>query len=149
MSEMIKTIEEGMKNALRAKDSFRLGVLRLIKTELKNKDIELFGKITDADVNASLSKMIKQRKDSAEQYRNAARADMAENEEKEIVVIQEFLPKPLTDAEVDELIKVAMKTTGAVDAKGMGLVMKELKEPTSGRYDGKLLSDKVKAALTK
>lgn len=149
MSEMIKTIEADMKTALKAKESFRLGVLRLIKTELKNKDIELFGKITDADVNASLSKMIKQRKESAEQFRNAGRPEVADNEEKEIVIIQEFLPKAMTDAEVDALIAAAIQKTGASDAKGMGLVMKELKEPTSGRYDGKLLSDKVRAALTK
>lgn len=143
----LEQIDAKIKDAMRAKESFRLGVLRLIKSDLKNKEIELKKPVSEADFNATLSRMIKQRKESAEQYRKGDRNDLAENEEAEIQVVQEFLPQPLSEEELTTLIASAIKDTGAEGPQGMGLVMKELKDKTSGRVDGKVLADKVKAAL--
>lgn len=143
----LEQIDAKIKDAMLAKESFRLGVLRLIKSDLKNKEIELKKPVSEADFNATLSRMIKQRKESAEQYRKGDRNDLAENEEAEIQVVQEFLPQPLSEEELTTLIASAIKDTGAEGPQGMGLVMKELKDKTSGRVDGKVLADKVKAAL--
>lgn len=145
----LQKIEDDLKSAMKNKDTFRLGVLRLIKTSLKNKEIELIRPVNDVEFNALLSSLVKQRKEAVEQYKKGGQEELAQNEENEIKIIQEYLPKQLTSDELDKFIKDALQKTGAKEPKDMGLVMKELKEPTSGRVDGKVLAEKVRQALLK
>lgn len=145
---ILKNIENDLKDAMKNKDSFRLGVLRLIKTELKNKEIELIRPVTEPEFMALLSRMVKQRKDSIDQYTKGGREDLAKNEADELNVINQYLPQQLTEDEVKTLISEAKQKTGAQSAKDMGLIMKEIKEKTTGRFDGKVLADLVKASLS-
>lgn len=146
---VLQKIEEDLKNAMKARATLRLSVLRLIKTAVKNKEIELIRQLSDQEFIAVLSSMVKQRRDSAEQYAKAGRAEASQQENDEIVILAEYLPKALDAAELDGMIAVAIAKAGAVGAQDMGKVMKELKEPTAGRVDGKVLADKVRAALQK
>ncbi len=132
---------------MKAKDSLRLGVVRLIKSEIKNKEIELIRPLTEPEFIALLATMVKKRKESIEQYTKGGRADLAAGEENELKIVSEYLPQALSDAEVTAMINEAKVKTGASGPKDMGLIMKELKEKCAGRVDGKILSDKVKAAL--
>lgn len=94
-----------------------------------------------------LSRMVKQRKEAAEHFIKGGREDLAKKEEEEIEILGDYLPKPLSDEELSELIATAIKKTGASSPQQMGLVMKEIKEKAAGRVDGKVLADKVKATL--
>lgn len=146
----LKKIEDDMKTAMKARESFRLGVLRLIKAAVKQKELEPpIHTLTDPEVVALLSTLVKQRRDSVEQYTKGGREDLAANESAEIAVIQEYLPKALDESELEAMILAAMAACGASGPQDMGKVMKELKDKTAGRVDGKVLSDKVKAALQK
>lgn len=148
MPSILEKIANDLKEAMKSKDSFRLGVLRLIKTEAKNKEIDLMHALTEQDFIAVLSRMANQRKDSIEQYLKASREDLANNEKAELTLIGEYLPKALSETELKDLIQVAIKAANATGPKDMGAVMKELKEKTAGRVDGKLLADAVKNALS-
>lgn len=144
---ILAKIDEQIKTAMKSKDSFRLGVMRLMKAQIKNAEIEFMHPLTEPEFVAVISRMVKQRKESMEQFAKGGRLDMAKNEEQEIAIIQEFLPKQLSENEVEGLIKEAIQKTGAQGMQQLGLVMKELKDKTAGRVDGKLLADKVKAML--
>jgi len=146
VSSMAK-IDEDLKTALKAKEAGRVGTLRLIKSAVKNKEIDLRKALSEQEFFAVLSSMVKQCRDSAEQYEKAGRADLAKKETSEIEVICGYLPKALTENELTRLIEDAIKTVGASAPKDMGRVMGELKNKTTGRVDGKHLADKVKAAL--
>jgi len=143
----LEKLTEDIKTSMKNRDADRLGTLRLIKSEIKNKEIEVQHEITEAEFMTVLSRMVKQRKESIEQFVKGGRDEMAAKEENEITVISDYLPQPLSDSDIDGLISEAITKTGASGPQGMGLVMKELKEKTTGRYDGKQLADKVKTAL--
>ncbi len=143
----LKKIEDDLKTAMKSKDAFRLGVLRLVKTSLKNKEIDLMREVNESEFVAILATLVKQRKDSVEQFTKAGHLDAAKNEEAEIVVIQEYLPKALSAEELKNIIAAAIQKSGAAGPGDMGKVMKEIKDQTAGRVDGKLLADAVKAAL--
>ena len=145
---ILAKIDEQIKVAMKSKDSFRLGVMRLVKAQVKNAEIEAMRPLSEPEFVAVIARMVKQRKESVEQFTKGGRADMAQNEEQEITIIQEFLPKQLSETEVEGLIKEAIQKTGAQGMQQLGAVMKELKEKTAGRVDGKLLADKVKAMLS-
>lgn len=145
---VLAKIDEQIKEAMKAKDSFRLGVMRLMKAQIKNAEIELMHPLTEQEFVAVISRMVKQRKESVEQFTKGGRLDMAKNEEQEITLIQAFLPRQLSESEVEGLIKEAIQKTGALGLAQLGPVMKELKDKTAGRVDGKLLADKVKAMLS-
>ena len=132
---------------MRAKDKPTLGTIRLILADIKR--IEVDERI-DIDVQRILSvldKMLKQRRDSIEQYRAAGRDDLAVIEEQEMVVIQSFLPTPLSESDIAELITAAIAETGAKSIKDMGKIMAQLKPQLQGRADIGAVSDKIKAAL--
>jgi uncharacterized protein len=145
--EILEKLSADIKQSMKNKDAFRLGVLRMMKTDAKNKEIELRQPLSDADFLTVVTKMVRQRKDSIEQYQKAERVDLADKEKQEIEILNEFLPQPLSEEEVVSIIQAAIEKTGASDMKQMGLIMKEVKDQTTGRVDGKLLADKVKAAL--
>ncbi len=144
---ILQKLETEMKEAMKARDTDRLAAVRLIKSTAKNKEIELLHPLTETEFFALLSSMVKQRQESIDQFKAGGRTDLIEKEEKEIKVIQSFLPQSLSEAEVEALITKAINETGAKGPKDMGAVMKALKEPTAGRFDGRLLSEKVKTKL--
>ncbi len=143
-----KKINEEMVSAAKAKDKIRLSAVRMIKTALHNKEIELMRLLNETEIMQLLSVMVKQRKDSIEQFAKGGRTDLVEKEEAELKVVQEFLPAQMADEEVENLIKKAIAEAGAVSAKDMGKVMKILMPQLTGRADGKAAGEKVKALLS-
>jgi uncharacterized protein YqeY len=148
---MREAISEGYKAALKAGDKRRTATLRSINAAIKDKDIANRGEgkepLSDADLLVVLQKMVKQREESLGIYEKAGREDLAVVEREEIAILNEFLPKSLTDAEVEEAIKAAIAKTGAAGAKDMGKVIASLKADYPGRIDFGKASGKVKAAL--
>ncbi|MDG2473064.1 MAG: GatB/YqeY domain-containing protein [Pseudomonadales bacterium] len=140
-------IETAMKVAMRAKDKPTLGTIRLILADIKRIEVDERIDIDNQRVLSVLDKMLKQRRDSIEQYRAASRDDLAVIEEQEMVVIQSFLPTPLSESEIAELITAAIADTGASSIKDMGKIMAQLKPKLQGRADIGAVSGKIKAAL--
>lgn len=147
--DLKERLNEAMKEAMRAKDSLRLNAIRLVRTAIKNREIDARHDLDDQEVIGVLSSLVKQRRESAEVYRANARPDMAEKEEAELAVIQEFLPAQLSPAEVDAVIEEAVAETGASSMKDMGKVMKIVSARTTGRADGREVSERVKARLSR
>ena len=144
---LIDTLKEAQKDAMRAKDKLRLGTIRMALAAVKQREVDERITLTDADVLAILTKMVKQRKDAAEQFDAADRKDLSDNERAEITIIESFLPSPLTDDEISALIEQAMTETGASGMQDMGKVMSWLKPKVQGRADMGPLSGKIKAKL--
>ncbi len=148
---MRQQIEEQYKTALKAGDKRRTATLRSINAALKDKDIEARGQgkgpLDEAGILALLQKMVKQREESFAIYAQAGRNDLATTEKEEIDIISEFLPKAMSEAELDEAIRSAVASTGASGAKDMGKVIASLKADYPGRIDFGKASAKVKAAL--
>lgn len=149
MSESLKQkIQEDMKSAMRAKEKQRLGVIRLIQAEIKQREVDERISLDDTQVIAVLSKMLKQRRDSLAQFEKANRQDLAEQESFEIKVIQTYMPQPLSEAELGDLIEVAIIETGASSIKELGKVIGYLKPKVQGRTDMKALSAFIKQRLS-
>lgn len=149
---MRERINEAVKDAMRAKDSLRLSTLRLMAAALKDKDIEKRGQsgpdlLDDQEMTALFAKMVKQREDSVQAYEEAGRMELAERERAEQAVIREFLPKQLSDAEVDAAISKAVSDMGAESLRDMGKVMGSLKSAYAGRMDFGAVGGKLKAIL--
>lgn len=148
MSEPIKTrLNAAMQDALRTRAKARLGALRLVWAEFKRIEVDERIEIDDQRAIALMGKMVKQRRDSARQYRDAKRPDLAEQELAEIAVIEEFLPQPLDEAALLELIDRAIAQTGACSMRDMGKLMGTLKPQLQGRADMAQVSGLVKAKL--
>ena len=146
---LAERIDADMKDAARAKDARRLGTLRLLKSQMKYREIEKAKPLDDADVVGVIGSMIKQRKDSAAQYSAGGRPELAENENAEITILEAYLPRQLTDAELAALVQESVAASGARGPKDMGAVMKALMPKIGGRAEGKRVSDAVKSALSK
>jgi len=136
-----------MKAAMRAKDKPTLGTIRLILADIKRIEVDERIDVDNDRVIVVLDKMLKQRRDSIEQYRAASREDLAVIEETEMVVIQKFLPEQLSEQEITDLITAAISASGAESMKDMGKVMGILKPQLQGRADVGAVSGKIKAAL--
>lgn len=147
-SALKDTINNAVKDAMRAKDKPRLGVLRMIMSEFKRIEVDERIELDDSRVLAVLDKMLKQRRDSAKQFEDAGRQDLAEIEHFELGVIQEFMPQPLTDSEINAIIKAAITETGASGMADMGKVMALVKPEVQGRADVGAVSKLVKDALS-
>ncbi len=141
-------ITADMKAAMKGGDKARLGVIRLILAALKQVEVDERIELDDTRVLAVLDKMVKQRQDSLEQYRQAGRDELAEQEAFEIEVIRQYLPEPLSDEEIDALVDQALAETGASSMKEMGKVMGWLKPRLQGRADMGAVSARVKAKLS-
>ena len=137
-----------MKEAMRAKDKFRLGVVRMALAEIKRIEVDERIDVDDARCLALVDKMVKQRRDAAQQFIDGDRQDLADIELAEVDVLQAFLPAPLTDAEIDALIDQAIADTGASGPQGMGQVMGVVKPKVQGRADMQQVSQRVKNRLT-
>ncbi|MEQ1900347.1 MAG: GatB/YqeY domain-containing protein [Devosia sp.] len=148
---MREAIGEGYKAALKAGDKRRTATLRAVNAAIKDKDIANRGEgkpaLTDADILPLLQKMVKQREESLGIYEQAGREDLATVEREEIAILNEFLPKALSEAEIEDAIKAAIQKTGAAGAKDMGKVIAALKVDYPGRIDFGKASAKVKTAL--
>jgi uncharacterized protein YqeY len=148
---MREAINDGYKQALKARDARRTATLRAINAAIKDRDIahrgEGKGPLTSEEILVLLQKMVKQREESFAIYANAGRADLATVEKEEIDILNEFLPRGLSEAEIDDAIKAAIAKTGAAGAKDMGKVIASLKADYPGRIDFGKASGKVKAAL--
>jgi uncharacterized protein YqeY len=140
-------ITEDMKAAMRSKESARLSTIRMLLAATKQREVDERIALTDADVLAIIDKMIKQRKDSITQFEAGGRADLVAAERAEVDVLQAYLPKPLSDAEIELLVAEAIVRTGAAGVSGMGKVMAELKPQVAGRADIGKISGLVKARL--
>jgi len=148
---MREKITADLKAAMKAGERAKVDALRLINAALKDKDIEARGTgktLTDDDMLALLQKMIKSRQESVEIYEKAGRADLADKEKGEIVVISAYLPQQLSEADVAEAVKAAIAETGAASIKDMGKVVAALKAKYTGRMDFGKASAAVKAALS-
>jgi len=142
-------LNEEMVVAAKSKDKIRLSAIRMIKTSLHNKEISLMRPLDESEILQVLSSMIKQRKDSIEQFAKGGRTDLVEKEEAELKVVQEFMPAQMSEEEVDTVIKKTIEEAGAVSIKDMGKVMKILMPRLTGTADGKIVGEKVKAFLSK
>jgi len=134
--------------AAKAKDKVRLSAIRMFKTALHNKEIDLMRPLNESETLQILSVIVKQRKDSIEQFAKGGRTDLVEKEEAELKVVQEFMPAQMSDDEVEGVIKKAIGEAGAVSVKDMGKVMKILMPQLTGKADGKMVGEKVKALLS-
>ncbi|MDH5394612.1 MAG: GatB/YqeY domain-containing protein [Gammaproteobacteria bacterium] len=148
MSTLKQELTDAMKAAMKGGDKKRLGVIRLAQAAIKQIEVDTREELNDEQVLAVLDKMVKQRRDSAKQYTEAGRPELAEQEDYEITVLQDYLPEALSDEEIEALIKSAIADTGASSMQDMGKVMGKLKAQVQGRADMGAVSGKIKALLT-
>ena len=147
MSELKARLQSDMKSAMKAGEKEKLGVIRLIMAAIKQREVDERIELNDGDVLAVLDRMVKQRRESIAQYDAAGRSDLSAVEKAEIEVIQDYLPQPLSESEIDDLIRSAIAETSAEGMSGMGKVMAVIKAPMQGRADMALVSARVKALL--
>jgi len=134
---------------MKAKDAERLSALRMVKANLMNRQIEKGSELSDDEVTKALQSLVKQRRDSIEQYEKAGRSELAGKEAAEIAVIEAYLPQPASNEEIDAAVAAAVIETGASSIKDMGFVMKAAMAKLAGKSaDGKAVSEAVKAKLS-
>ena len=147
MSLSVK-IDEEIKLSMKAKDMDKLSTLRMLKSAITNDAInKKKNDLEDAEIMDVIQKQVKQRKESIESFKTAGRTELAQKEERELAVLQSYLPKQLTETEIKSIIQKAMASTGAKSKADMGKVMKAVTPETKGRADGKLVSDLVQSML--
>ncbi|HYB61945.1 MAG TPA: GatB/YqeY domain-containing protein [Methylomirabilota bacterium] len=147
---LIERISKDLTEAMKAKDELRLSVLRMVKTALKNKEVEKIRALEDAESLQVLRTLVKQRRESVEQFTRGGRQDLADKETKEIAIIEKYLPASATDAEMNAAIEAAIAETGANSPKQMGAVIKAARAKLEGKtVDGKVLADRVRERLVK
>jgi uncharacterized protein YqeY len=141
-------ITSDMTAAMKSKEAARLSTLRMVKAAVQNREIEKGGELTDEELTKLLQSLVKQRRDSVEQYDKAGRAELSEKERAEIVVIEEYLPQAASREEIERAVAEAVAETGASSMKEMGAVMKAALSKLAGRNaDGRIVSEAVKAKL--
>lgn len=142
-------IKNDLTDAMKAKDADRVSTLRMVKAHLMNRKIEKGSDLTDDEVSKALQSLVKQRRDSIEQYEKGGRAELAAKEAAEIAHIEAYLPQAATPEEIEQAVGEAIAETGATSMKDMGAVMKAALAKLQGKTaDGKLVSDAVKANLS-
>jgi uncharacterized protein YqeY len=140
-------ITDDMKAAMRSGEKERLSIIRMVTAAIKQREVDERITLDDAQVLSVLEKMIKQRKESLEQFKAGNRPDLVDKETAEITLLQTYMPAQLTDAEVDALVSEAIASTGAVSIKDMGKVMAVIKAKAQGRADMAAVGTKIKAKL--
>jgi uncharacterized protein YqeY len=149
MTALKDKITSDLTAAMKAKDSARLSVLRMVKANLMNRFIEKGGELSDDEIQKTLQSLVKQRRDSVEQYQKAGRAELAEKEAAEIAIIEAYLPQAATAEEINAAVNEAAAETGASSMKDMGVLMKAAMAKLAGRSaDGREVSAAVKAKLS-
>jgi uncharacterized protein YqeY len=143
------TIVADMTAAMKEKNADKLSTLRMVKANLMNRQIDKGGELTDEEVQKALQSLVKQRRDSIEQYENAGRSELAAKEQGELEVIEAYLPQAASQEEVDAAVSSAVAETGASTMKDMGSVMKAVQAKLAGRSaDGRMVSEAVKKQLS-
>ena len=140
-------IAASVKDAMRKKEKVRLGVLRMLMSEMKNRQIESQKELEEADILQVITRMVKQRHDSAEQFTKGGREELAAKEMSEIEVLQGYLPKALSENELEKLVQEAIAETQATSKKDMGKIMKVVMPKIAGRADGKAVNMMVARLL--
>ncbi len=141
-------ITSDMTAAMKAREAARLSTLRMVKAAVQNREIEKGGELSEEELTKALQTLVKQRRDSVEQYEKARRAELAEKERAEIAVIEEYLPRAASRKEIEQAVAEAIAETGASTLKEMGAVMKAAQARLAGRNaDGRTVSEVVKAKL--
>ena len=140
-------LDADLKAAMKDKDTLKLSVVRMLKSAIKYREIEVMKTLDDAGVQGVISSEIKRRRDSVEQYRHGGREDLASKEEGEIAILQAYLPAQLSSDELAKLVDSAIQRVGAQGPKDMGKVMKELLPEVQGKAEGKVVSELVKQKL--
>jgi uncharacterized protein YqeY len=141
-------IVSDMTAAMRAKDAARLSTLRMVKASVMNREIEKGGALTDEELTKAMQSLVKQRRDSIEQYEKAGRQELADKERAEIEVIETYLPQAATREEIEQAVSAAIGETNATSMRDMGAVMKSAQARLAGRSaDGRVVSEIVKAKL--
>ena len=150
MGTLKERVDAELKDAMRSKNELTTSVLRMLKSAIKYKEVEPGGKpLDDQGVLQVIGTLIKQRRDSVEQFRAGGRPELAEKEEKEISLLQAYLPAQLTQEQLAAAVREAIAAVGAKGPKDMGAVMKALMPKVQGKAEGKAISDEVKAQLSK
>ncbi|MGZ5000118.1 MAG: GatB/YqeY domain-containing protein [Methylomonas sp.] len=147
MDALKDRIKDDMKASMKSGDKARLGAIRMILAAIKQIEVDERVELGDDRVIVVLDKMLKQRRESIKQFRDAGRNDLAEIEEAEVLVIQDFLPQPLSEVEIDAMIAKAIAEVGATSVKDMGAVMGLLRPQMQGRADMAVVSARIKASL--
>jgi uncharacterized protein YqeY len=141
-------LSEDLKLAMKARDQLRMDVIRMIKAAVLNKEVEMKKDLDDAEMSRIMTTMIKQRKESVEQYEKGQRAELAAKERQEISIIESYLPKALSADELERIVETVIRESGAGSVKDMGAVMKTVMARLAGQpVDGKLVSDLVRSKL--
>jgi len=149
MEGLLKRLQDEMKAAMKSGDRDRLSVIRMLISEIKKVQIDKKKEqLSDEEIIEVLQRYAKQRKESIKQYREAGREDLAQKEEFELKVVQEFLPQPLSEEELQQIVEQVIQETGASSMKDMGRVMKAVMEKVKGRADGSVVSGIVKKKLS-
>ena len=146
----VEKVNQDIAEAMKSKDQERLGPLRMLKAALMNKKVERGKDVTDSEAQQVVSTLVKQRKDSIEQFTNAGRQDLADKEKGELAILEGYLPPPVSREELEKAVDEAVRTTGASSPKDMGGVMKAVMAGLAGRNaDGKLINELVRARLSR
>ncbi|WP_018131845.1 GatB/YqeY domain-containing protein [Effusibacillus pohliae] len=145
---LAERLDADMKQAMKDKDKIRLSTIRLIRTAIKNAEIDQQKTLTDEDILAVLNRELKQRRDSLQAFQDAGRADLVDQVQREIAVLQEYLPAQLNEDEIRELVQATIAEVGALSKKDMGKVMGALMPKVQGRADGKLVNQIVQSYLS-
>lgn len=142
-------LTEDLKLAMKSRDQLRMDVIRMIKAAVLNKEVELKRDLDDAEMSRVMTTLVKQRRESVEQFEKAQRTELADKERKEIEIIESYLPKPLSPQELEAIVASAVAETGSRTLKDMGTVMKVVMARLAGQsIDGKQVSDLVKSRLS-
>ncbi|OGP84831.1 MAG: aspartyl-tRNA amidotransferase [Deltaproteobacteria bacterium RBG_13_65_10] len=133
-----------MKAALKGREEIRLSAIRMLRAAIKNKEIELGHALSDEEVLRAIQTMVKQRKDSIEAFKQGGRPDLVERETQEMTVLEGYLPPPLSEEEIERVVREVITATGAKTAKDIGMVMKEAMKRLGGAADGKRVNEVVR-----
>ncbi|WP_457621797.1 GatB/YqeY domain-containing protein [Persephonella sp.] len=148
MAELLKKLQEEMKTAMKSGDKEKLSTIRMLISEIKKVQIDQKKELSDEEIIAVIQRYAKQRKESIKQYKEAGREDLAQKEEKELEIVQQFLPQPLTEEEIEKIVEETIKELNASSMKDMGRVMKAVMEKVKGRAEGSVVSSIVKSKLS-
>jgi len=141
-------VAEEMKQAMKAGDKLRLSTIRMIRSALKNKEIELRKKLEDEEIAKVIQAMVRKGEESVEQFQAGGRTDLVDKEKKEIEILKSFLPQPLSQEEILKIIDQSIQETQASSPKDIGKVMKSVMPKIGGKADGKLINQLVKERLS-
>lgn len=146
--DLKSTIQNDIKAAMKEKDAVKVDALRLLMAEIKKREIDAKAPLSQTDIFSTINSLLKQRADAVDAYTKGDRPDLADKERREMDLLQKYLPEPLSDQELQSLIRSEIQATGATSPKDMGKVMKGVLAKVEGRADGKRVSQAVQALLS-